>query len=383
MSATRLVHRDLDSFFRVPLEQYGPADAYVSPLRGDLAKTLDGRTNPVFGSPDQITYMTFERAGRPVGRITAHIHARSNERHGLRRGSFGYFDCANDPEAACALLDAASEWLARRGCDEIVGNFNLTAMQEMGVVVDGHDLAPFTAQHHNPRWIPELLTANGFEPFFPMTTWSVDLGRVGPDALLGPRQRALLEDADLVLTPIGRWRFRATMESVRLLLNASFEANPLFVPLTREEFLFQAEQMLPVLDPRIAFIARHRGEPVGVVACLPDANELLRATGSRLGLGTPLHYLRFLRRRRGASLVFGGITPEMQNRGLGGLLFRRALIALRSAGYDELGITWISDSNHASLRQMEKVGARPRHRLNLFRRPLGAGRTACGPDGSI
>jgi hypothetical protein len=62
----------------------------------------------------------------------------------------------------------------------------------------------------------------------------------------------------------------------------------------------------------------------------------------------------------------------MQDRGLAGLLLHRALESLRAAGYQELGITWISDTNGPSLRQMEKMGAEPWHRLNLFRRSLDA-----------
>lgn len=372
MSAPRLLERDFPSFFAVPFAQYGPKQAYVSPFRDDLARMLDGGRNPVFARPDDVTFFTVLRGPRPVGRIVAHVHAAFNERYGLRRGSFGFFDCANDPEVARMLLDEASAWLAERGCEEIAGNFNLTPMQEMGVVVEGNDRAPFTAQHHNPDWIAGLLEANGFQPFFPMTSWRLDLTEADPDALNGPKQQALLADPRLTLEPITRRRFKRSMEETWHLLNASFDRNPLFVPLTRDEFFFQAAQMLLVFDPRIAFLARYRGEPVGVIACIPDANPLLRATASRLKPSTPLHWLRFRMRRTRASLVFGGVAPEMQNLGLGGVLFRRALQGMKSAGYRELGITWISDSNAPSLRQMEKAGARPHHRLSLYRRSLSA-----------
>jgi GNAT superfamily N-acetyltransferase len=376
MSGYRLLEQDFDAFFAVPFAQYGPDEAYVSPFRGDLARMLDARRNPVFENPDDLTYFAIMRDGRPIGRIVAHIHRRSNERYGLRRGSFGFFDCADDPEAARILLEEAAGWLARRGCDEMAGNFNLTAMQEMGVVVDGHDRAPFTAQHHNPAWIPTLLERNGFEGFFPMTSWRLDLEAAEPDDLKGPKQQELLADPSLMLEPITRRGFRASMEATWELLNASFEQNPLFVPLTRDEFFVQADQMLLVFDPRIAFLARYRGEPVGVIACLPDANPLLRATASRLRVSTPVHFLRFRMHRTRASLVFGGVAPEMQNRGLGGVLLRQAVKGMKAAGYRELGITWISDSNTPSLRQMEKIGAQAHHRLDLYRRPLVGGNPA-------
>jgi GNAT superfamily N-acetyltransferase len=128
--------------------------------------------------------------------------------------------------------------------------------------------------------------------------------------------------------------------------------------------------MLWVLDPRISYLATVDGEPVGVVACLPDVNPLLRATASRLKPSTVLHYLRSRRSRTRASLVFGGVVPKMQNRGLAAVILHAALTGMQRAGYRELGITWVSDDNKPSLRQMEKLGAEPLHRLNLFRRSL-------------
>jgi GNAT superfamily N-acetyltransferase len=374
MSGERILERDFRTFFEVPFAQYGKDQVYVSPFRSDLARMLDGAKNPVFGDPDRITYFSVVRNGRPVGRITAHVHAESNRRFGLRRGHFGFFDCADDPGAAGMLLDAACEWLAQRGCDEVAGNFNLTAMQEMGVVVGGHERPPFTAQPHNPSWIPDLLGMHGFEPFFPMTSWCVELTDSLPHNLLGPRQKELESDPRLRVEAISRRGFRRSMEVTRELLNESFHDNPLFVPLSREEFFFQADQMLLVFDPRISFLARYDGEPVAVIACLPDVNPLLRATASRLKPSTPFHWARFQRQRTRASLVFGGVAPEMQNRGMAAVMLRHSVRAMRAAGYRELGVTWISDSNGPSLRQMEKIGARPCHRLALFRRSLGCGR---------
>ncbi len=370
MSAYRVVERDFESFFRVPFEQYGPEVAYVSPFRPDLRALLDASRNPGFPEPNLLTYFTVIDGRTPLGRISAQIHRASNERYGRRTGSFGFFDCAPCPRAAELLLDAAASWLVRRGCDEMAGNFNLTAMQEIGVVVDGHDRDPFLAQQHNPSWVPELLESNGFEPYFPMSTWRLDLTRLDPDTLLGAKQRAILADPDFALHPIRRRGFRAAMEATWQLLNASFDRNPLFVPLTREEFSFQAGQMLWWLDSRIAHLLTLRDEPVGVIACLPDVNPLLRATASRLSWGTPAHFARFRRSRTRASLIFGGVAPDMQNHGAAAVLLHAALTGMKRAGYRDLGITWISDSNAPSLRQMEKLGAERHHRLSLYRRRL-------------
>ena len=96
----------------------------ASSIRRDNPLARDGR--------GAFELFTAHRDGRPVGRIVAAMHDASNRRHGTRRGQFGFFDCADDPAVADALLSAAEAWVRERGAEEIVGNFNLTAMQMVG-----------------------------------------------------------------------------------------------------------------------------------------------------------------------------------------------------------------------------------------------------------
>jgi GNAT superfamily N-acetyltransferase len=369
MTDLRLVQDDFGAFFQVPFAQYGPEIPYVSPFRSDLRRMLDGKANPTFPDPRDLTHFTALRGATPVGRITAQVQRAYAGRFGRRTGFFGFFDTAPDPQVAATLLERAAEWLRARGCDDILGGFNLTASQEMGIVTEGHEHAPFLAQAYNPSWTPRLLEENGFEPVFPMTSWTLELDRFDAAALLGPRQKALVEEG-VQARPVPRREFRQWLSIARGLLNDSFDENPHFVPLSKAEFQFQAGSMVWVYDPRISFVGVHEGEPVGVVACLPDVNPLLRATGSRLRPSTPVHAFRHLRRGTRASIIFGGVRPDWQDRGVVGLLLYQAVRAMQDAGYRELGITWVSDTNHASLRQMEKLGARPLHRLALFRRSL-------------
>ena len=51
-------------------------------------------------------------------------------------------------------------------------------------------------------------------------------------------------------------------------------------------------------------------------------------------------------------------------------MLHRVIKALFEGGYRQCGVTWISDDNTASLRQMDKLGARRLQRLHLFRKGL-------------
>lgn len=365
-----LVAGDFAGFFAVPFRVYA-GTPYVSPMRQDLRRMLDGSRNPLFrdGHAEHELF-TVRRAGRPVGRVVAHVHHAANRRFGTRRGSFGFFDCDDDPGAAALLLDAAERWCAARGCDEIVGNLNLTPAQQIGVLTGGFEHQPYVDQVWNPPHVPRLLAAAGYDAFFPMSTFEVDLTRFDPASLVGPRQRDLLASPALTWRLLRRRGFRRLMSDTREVLNAAFAANPLFVPVSEAEFLFQVGEMMWLVDERLSPIAYAGREAAGVVVCIPDFNPLLRDTRSRLSWRTPLALLRHRLARHRALVVFGAVRPEWQNRGLVGALLHRVFTALRATGYRRAGITWVSDENGPSLRQMERLGAERRHRLHLFRKTL-------------
>ena len=73
---------------------------------------------------------------------------------------------------------------------------------------------------------------------------------------------------------------------------------------------------------------------------------------------------------RRAVIIFYSVSPSHQNRGLNGAMLHKVTVALKAAGYESLAITWIADVNGASLRQMEKLGARTLRRLHLYRKSL-------------
>lgn len=356
---------DRDAFFEAPFHAYRREDGYVSPLRGDILRMLDPQANPLWKAGNPHRFWTAHRDGRPIGRIIAHVHGQSNARHGTARAQFGFFDCADDAEAATALLGAAEDFARETSQRELVGNFNLTAMQQCGVMTGGFGAPGYTDMIVNPPHLPKLLEANGFARFFPMRTFELDLAEAHTDGA-----RALDPGAGFRFAPIRKATFAERMEEARVVLNDGFDANPMFVPLTAEEFRFQAGEMMSILDPRLSSMLLQNDRPVGTIICIPDLNGLLAATRSRIGLTTPFHYLRYRLRRRRAVIIFYSVVRDRHGQGLMGAMLARTVAALKNAGYTQLGITWIADVNAASLRQMERLGARPLHQLHLYRKEI-------------
>ena len=191
------------------------------------------------------------RGDRALGRICAHVHAASNARHNLSRAYFGFLDVADDAGAADVLLDAVQDFARQHGCAELAGNFNLTAMQQIGVMTEGFENQPYTDMVYSPPHIAAHLARAGFEAFFPVSTWEIDLKRANPEAILTDKARAALSDPAYEWTPIDRRNFAERLEDARAALNDGFDRNPMFVPLTRVEYEFHAKEMMWILDPRI------------------------------------------------------------------------------------------------------------------------------------
>lgn len=365
----QLKQEDFKSFFQVPFEVYRDT-AYVSPFKDDLKRFLKRDENPLFTKSGEFTYFTCLNKSRPVGRIVCHIHYASNERHGWKRAFFGFFDCAAESQVAKLLLDAASHWARSRGMTEIVGNFNLTAMQMIGILTQGFEHAPYSDQMWNPDYLPKLLEENGFSPTFPSSTYELDLSHAATKKAPTGRVAECLVDPDMEFRTITTKNLPWALESARQILNAGFDQNPMFVPVTKEEYDFQAKDLMLVLDPRISVVALKRGQPVGVVVCIPDLNPLLKNTDSRLKLSTLFHYLRFRANRKRAVIIYYSVAPAAQGKGVNGAMLATVISSLKECGYERLGVTWIADVNTASLRQMERIGFEPLHKLHLFRKDL-------------
>lgn len=369
MSLT-LIRDDFDLFFRVPFEAYPSDTPYVSPMKSDLRRYLDPTKNPLLKVGGALEALVVLRDGRPVARATAHRHPASNARHGLSRACFGFLDAADDAEAIDLLFEAVEAFARRQGDDEVAGPFNLTAMQQMGLLTDGFENAPFTDMVWSPPWLAGHLERLGYARGFPMSTFHFRPDAVDRDVLLTPGAKEILASDDWRFAPIDRGRFKVRMEEARQCLNGGFGANPLFVPLTAEEFAFQAGEMMWVLDPTLSAVIHHGGRPAGVAICIPDLNPFVKGAGATYGPKAIVSWLRTLFAPRRAVIILYSVMPHEQGRGVNAAMLWRVLGALQKGRYRECGVTWIADVNGASLRQMERLGAGRLHRTHLFSKTL-------------
>ncbi|MBD66187.1 MAG: GNAT family N-acetyltransferase [Halobacteriovoraceae bacterium] len=359
----------LNDFFAAAEYAYRETPQFVSILNTDIKRLLD-KKNPLFAKHGSGDYYVAYRSGQPVGRIVAHIHQESNRKFNTDTGYFGYFDCINDLEVASQLLQKAEAQHKQSGMRKISGNFNLTAMQQIGVVTDQFQNDPYTDQVYSPDYLPTLLERNGYQKEFPMRTFEIDLTQTKPEDLKSAKTESIFNNPDYSFEKVIRKNFSTSLESVREVLNDGFQNNPMFVPLTSEEFLYQAKDMMWILDPEISALLTYNKRAVGTIVCIPDLNQFFRATRSKLSWRTPLAFINHKLTRDRAVIIFYSVAQEFHGRGINSAMLFKVISALKARGYQKLGITWISEQNQASLRQVEKMGAKTLHKLHLFSKDL-------------
>src|SRR5688500_11444320 len=130
--------KDMNAFIDVPFRLRRDDPQWVPPLRFERREFLNRKKNPWFEHAEAEFFIA-ERDGQPIGRISAHIDRRWDEYQGGSDGMFGFFEVANDPEAAKALLDTATEWVRGRGRERVLGPMDFTLNDECGILVEGYN----------------------------------------------------------------------------------------------------------------------------------------------------------------------------------------------------------------------------------------------------
>jgi GNAT superfamily N-acetyltransferase len=364
--------RELNTWIRFPREHvYGDSSPWVPPLDRDLRRALNRHENPFFRYGDALALLATDQAGRPVGRLLAHVYHRHNLRHLERAAFFGYFESLDNQAACDALFAAAADFARGYDCTVLRGPFNMTAMQEMGTLVEGFNEPPAVDETYTAPYYATLLERTGLHRTFPHVTFRVDdLAQVDPEGLLAERHHALMGEGTLRIRSANLKDWDYEIETLRELLNDSFYDNPHFVPITREEFIFQIGPYRRLMAPELSLVAELHGVPCGFVITVPDFNPLLKRMNGSMSPRSLFTFLRGQSKVRNACLIIMGVQRQLQGRGIMRILHAELIRALRRLHYRTLTVTWIAESNAKSRAAVAALGSHPLHQLTLYEAPI-------------
>lgn len=332
---------------------------FVPPLRMAVKKLLNRRKYPFFNHGDAV-FLLARRDGEPVGRIAAienRLHAKTYN-DGV--GFFGFFECEDDQQACRALLSRAATWVKDRGYSRVRGPLNYSVNDENpGVLYEGFNGPPLILMSHNPRYYNRLLTDCGMARAKDLYAYLVTRATFASErfqrVMKAVRRRA--PALDLREARLDGKGFREDIETMLRIFNGAWHENWGFVEVTPPEVDAIAEDLRPIVDPRITAIAEIDGKPVGMIVCVPNINELLRKIpNGRLFPTGWYKLLTGLKRVKGFRTMLMGVIPEYRGRGVDALMIDKVMQDGDTAGYNYCELSWVLEDNEPMNSLADKAG---------------------------
>jgi GNAT superfamily N-acetyltransferase len=366
--------RDLKRFVKVPFGLHGDSPQWVAPLIFERMEFLDRDKNPYFEHAEA-EFLIAERDGEPVGRISVQVDERWDEYQGGSDAMFGFFESADDPEVAGALLEAAASWARERGRARLLGPMDFTTNDEIGILIEGFDRRPMILEPWHPPYYKDLIEAEGFAKAMDVQMWELQFGDLKEGEKFDPSIHAAaqkaLRDEGIEIRNMSKRDMAAEVRRFSDVYNEAWGDNWGFVPVTEAEVEFQAKNLKQVIDEDWAYMAEKDGEVVGAALTLPDINQVMAGMNGRL---LPFGWLRFLlgRRKIDQLRVFAlGVKHAYRHSGVAAGLYLKHLETAAQPGAitgGEMG--WILETNGPMNRAMEGMGGTVVKRYRIFERSL-------------
>jgi GNAT superfamily N-acetyltransferase len=365
----------LGSFIEAARRAQACNPRWVEPPHQEYSWVFDPRRSPLVIENDVHIFVAF-MGDVPVGRIATIVNPSFLERHKSGIGQFGLIEGIDDPRVFAALLEAAAAELRKSGLCRMQGPFSLSINHEAGLLVEGFDEPHTVRTNHAPPYYGKHLEAAGCRKVMDLLAACCRVDRatfpaeVAAVAAKTPFARRITTRG---LSRAGWW---SSFPPILTLYNDAWRKNWGSVPVSEAEARMIADLMLPVTKPNWVRIAECEGEPIAVVAQIPDVNEALAGLHGRL---LPFGFAKLLWRIhvRGTErtrIPMIGVASKWQGTRVGALavslLLAESIEQARKNNVREIEISWMLETNRAVLNLVERLPARITRRFRIFERSL-------------
>lgn len=354
----------------LPFQLFGSDPTWVPPLRSAVYDRLSSH-HPAL-THQEVRLWLARRDGRPVARLGACVDSMFNEFQDESWAWVGFFESADDQEAAQSLFSRAWEWAADKGVKTCVGPASFTTNDECGLLIEGFEQPAYIFTAQNPPYYERLWVQSGWEQAMDLYGWTA----LRPGVDLSERQRSVLkriaERGKLTVRGVRMDRFDEEVSLFFELYSSAWARNWGFAPMTEAEVRHIARDMKRLIDPEVALFVEREGVPIAACLCLPDANEpMAKVRSGRLLPFGWYHLLRGLKRPNRYRVFALGVRPEYQNLAVGPLLYGEIIGRLKAKPEVETSeASWILANNERMNNAIEAVGGYRHKTWRMYQRPL-------------
>jgi len=366
---------DLAAFLEAAARSQSTNPQWVKPLRNELYRALDAKKSPLSVENDIRCFTAF-RDGVPIGRIATIVNHAFLAKYENGIGHFGLIDGIDDAPLFAALLDTAAASLRAAGMRGMQGPYGLTINHECGLLVDGFDAPHVIRTHHAPAYYKTHMESAGCRKAIDLLAATYNPA----DSRFASRIGALLAKSELGsrlktygLSPLN-WKTKFPL--ILALYNDAWQNNWGAVPISLDEGRMISDLMFPVSKPSWIRIAEWCGEPIAIVAQIPDMNEAIAdLSGELLPFGwAKLMWRLHVRGPRRTRIPMIGVARKWRGTRTGSLavslLLAEAIEQAKRAGVVSTEISWMLETNHAILNLVQHLPARRTRRFRIYERTL-------------
>lgn len=313
------------------------------------------------------------RNGKTVGRIASIIDNKYNTFAQSKCGSFGFFECQNDREAAHLLLDHSRKWLVEEGMTFMRGPLNPSANYSCGLLVSGFEHPPAIMMPWNPPWYAELLESWPMRKEQDLFAYLIRKDHINLPDWLKAEVARLKSSGIFTCRSSSKKTLSNDIKDMLEIYRLSWADNWGFSPLSPEEASEHVRELSKILDPRFFVLFFHGNRAIAGMVAMPDMNPLLRRLKGRVGLSAPWHYLCSRKEmRKSWRIMLFGILPEYRLQGLPLLLLDYMLSRAREMpDFESVEGSWVLEDNVAIDDLIEDFGGQLYKRYRIYRRDIG------------
>lgn len=367
--------RDTGAFIRAGYEVFRNDPAWVPPLELEIRDRLHPRKNPFFKRAE-VTLFTAWKDGRLAGRCSAQIDREHLRLWRDETGFFGFFDTIDDAEVAQALIDAAADWLRKRGMKRMRGPLSLYVNEEVGVLVEGFEHPPVVMMAHSRPYQAALCESAGLQKELDLFAWRYSKDLPFPKRVIAAWEQ-IRSLPEVHLRSVDPADMHAELRAIMEIYNDAWSGKWGMVPALPDEVEKVAKELKLILDPDLAFIAEVSGKPMGMCIMLPNVNESIADLNGKLfptGL-VKLLWRTKVRHPKSTRLMMLGIRGEARTNvkrygGLSAAMYVEVARRGIAKGYDWGELSWTRENDKPINLGIRSMGAEMYKKYRVFEKPL-------------
>jgi GNAT superfamily N-acetyltransferase len=360
----------LKEFINLPWSIYANYPNWVPPLKTEVERLLDTSKHPFWEFSERILFLA-RRGTETVGRIAGIVDGHYNQCHDEKMGIWGFFECADDLEAAAALFSRVEQWVTQKGMTFLRGPLNPSMNNETGLLIEGFQYPPVVGMTYNPPYYQSLIERCGFEKEKDLLAFLIDGEYRLPEWMDRLAERTAKKKG-VRIRHVDPKKMDAEFALIREIYNDSWSGNWGFVPLTENEMKEIQKNVKPFADPDLVFFIYYDDEPAAVCVIFPNVNPLLKRLNGSIGIMGIIKALFYRREITGLRLIMFGIKEKYRQLGLPMLAFQHIYeVARQKKGFKDLEMGWTLEDNESINFLTEETGAKRYKTYRIFRKPLG------------